>query len=99
MRYSVYITADANNDIASIVEYISESCCAPQAAVNLYNAIIGTIRSLEAYAGIYAPVDYKSLSKYGQKVYRISCKGFAIVYTIELSTVIVHRIVHGSLIT
>ncbi len=99
MPYTVLITTEANKDIASIIAYISETCCAPLTAVNLYKEIIGKIRSLELYAGIYSPVYYKSLSIYGSEVYRINCKGFAIVYTINYSTVVVHRIVHGKLIT
>ncbi len=65
MPYTVLITTEANKDIASIIAYISEACCAPLTAVNLYKEIIGKIRSLELHRCITKAFRYMGRKSIG----------------------------------
>jgi hypothetical protein len=70
---------------------------APVAAENFLRGIYGQIAALESHAGIFAISSYRDVLAYGRNARHVMYRGFAIIYTIHGSVVVVHRIVHGAL--
>jgi len=98
MKYIIEFESQALNDIDHIGEYIELNLNAPQAARNLYNGIIREIDKLEYFAHSFAASTSKTVLLYGENAKRINYRHYAIIYTIEVPYVIIHRIIHGSLI-
>ena len=46
----------------------------------------------------YAVSIYRNVLRYGENARSINCKGFTVIYTIHGRYVLIHRIMHGSLI-
>jgi len=98
MKYIIEFETQAINDIDNIGDYIEHNLDAPQAARNLYNGIIREIDKLEYFAHSFAVSTSKMVLSYGKNAKRINYHHYAIIYTIEIPYVIIHRIMHGSLI-
>ena len=98
MNYIIRFKNQAIRDIEHIGEYIEYDLYAPQSARNLYNGIIKEINKLEYLANSFAVSTSKSVLIYGENARRINYHHYAIIYTIDNPYVIIHRIVHGSLI-
>ena len=98
MYYIIEFESQAINDIDNIGDYIEQNLNAPQAARELYNGIISEIDKLTYCAHSYAISSNKTVLKYGRNARRINYHHYAIIYTIEGSYVIIHRIIHGLLI-
>ena len=98
MKYIIEFEKQAISDIEHIGDYIEINLYAPQAARDLYNGIIGEIDKLEHSAHSFAISSNKTILQYGYNARRINYNHYAIIYTIEEPFVIVHRIIHGSLI-
>ena len=98
MNYIIEFEVQAIIDIEHIGDYIEYNLYAPQAARDLYNGIIGEIDKLENIAHSFAVSTSKSVLLYGENARRINYHHYAIIYTIDNPYVIIHRIVHGSLI-
>ncbi len=98
MTYTVFIVAEAKQDISQIVDYIETFLCAPLTAVRFYSGLRKKVEDLAFTADIYSVLHRESLQGYGKEVRRVNYKKFAVIYTIEGSKVIIHRIIHGSLI-
>jgi len=96
--YSVRITKRADQDIDDLIDYIENNLSAPMTAEKFARGIYQKIISLQTHAGIYPISIQESVQKYGSNVRRINYKDFAIIYTVEDGKVIIHRIIHGSLI-
>ena len=99
MKYIIEFEDQAINDIDRIGDYIEQNLSAPQAARNLYNGIVSEIDKLEHSAHSFAISTSRMVLSYGKNARRINYRHYAIVYTIETSCVVIHRIIHGSLIT
>ncbi len=99
MKYSVRITKRADQDIDDLIDYIENNLSAPMTAEKFSRGIYKKIVSLQTQANIYPLSAQESVQKYSLTVRRVNYKGFAIIYTIEDTKVIIHRIIHGSLIT
>jgi plasmid stabilization system protein ParE len=95
-KFSVFISEDAEQDIIAIVSYIRNIYHAPETSKKFFQGIIKVIKGLQYTATIYPVKEYKSIFYCNSK--RVNYKGFAIIYTIENKTIIVHRVVHGSLL-
>ena len=98
MNYIIEFEGQAINDIENIGDYIEQDLNAPQAARDLYNGIINEIDKLMYLAHSFAASTSKMILSYGKNARRINYQQYAIIYTIEGHYVIIHRIVHGSLI-
>jgi len=98
MKYRIKLTILAKFDFKRIVDYIEKGLYAPVAAENFSRGLFAKLFSLEKYAHIYAVSTYKEVLVFGEFARSINYKGFAIVYTIHNDLVIVHRIIHGSLV-
>jgi plasmid stabilization system protein ParE len=98
MKYIVFISQKARMDITSIVDYIENTLSAPLTANHFYSGLKTKVGELSQTADIYPESHHPAILKYGSNARRINYKNFAIIYTIEEQTVIVHRIIHGSLI-
>jgi plasmid stabilization system protein ParE len=99
MLYCVKLKQQAKHDIDKVYDYIEQMLFASIAAENFLRGIYSCIANLETNAAIYAVSTYKDVLRYGQNARTVIYKGFAVIYTIHGRYVVVHRIIHGSLIT
>ncbi|GHV48947.1 hypothetical protein FACS1894181_06200 [Bacteroidia bacterium] len=98
MTYCVKLSKQANLDIAKVYDYIRQMLFAPVAAEKFLRGMYACIANLEAHAAIYAVSTYCDVLCYGENARIARYKDFAVIYTIHGRYVLVHRIVHGSLI-
>jgi plasmid stabilization system protein ParE len=98
VAYLIHLTETVKQDVEQVIDYIEHELFAPVAAENFLRGIYGQIAALESYAGIFAISAYRDVLAYGRNARHVIYQGFAIIYTIHGSVVVVHRIVHGSLI-
>jgi plasmid stabilization system protein ParE len=98
MIYNVQITKFAKQDIETVIDYIENKLFVPLTAEHFLRGIYAKIAELEWNASIYALSTYWDVLAYGNNARHITYKGFAIIYTIHENIVVVHRIIHGSLI-
>ena len=98
MTYRVKLKIDAKRDIVIVYDYIEQELFAPVAAENFIRGIYNCIAKLETNAPIFAVSIYNDVLCYGANARTVKYKGFVIIYTIHSRTVLVHRIIHGSLI-
>ena len=98
MSFCVKLSKQADHDIIKVYDYIKEALFAPDTAENFLRGIYTSIAQLEIYATVYAISTYKDVLHYGNNARTVHYKGFDIIYTIHGYYVIVHRIIHGSLI-
>jgi plasmid stabilization system protein ParE len=98
MGYFVKLTEVANRDIEKVIDYIENELFALVAAEKFLRGIYAEIARLKVYAGIYAVSTYRDVLKYGDNARRINYKEFTIIYTIHGNIVLIHRIIHGSMI-
>jgi len=96
--YVIKFKRQVNKDIRSITAYIKDRLFAPIAAENFLRGIYARITDLERNAAVYAISTYKDVLFYGDNARHVSYKGFVVIYTIHGRYVLVHRIIHGSLI-
>ena len=99
MLYCVKLKKQAKRDIDKVYDYIEQMLFAPVAAENFLRGIYACIANLETNAAIYSVSSYKDVLRYGQNARTAVYKGFTAIYTIHGQYVVVHRIIHGSLIT
>jgi len=97
--YIIKFTQQANKDIRSVTAYIRDRLLAPIAAENFLRGIYARITDLERNAAVYAISTYEDILSYGDNARHVSYKGFVVIYTIHGRYVLVHRIIHGSLVT
>jgi plasmid stabilization system protein ParE len=98
MAYFVHLTKTAKQDIEHVIDYIEHELFAPVAAENFLSGIYNRIATLENNADIFAISAYKDVLAYGSNARTVVHRGFAVIYTIHGKIVVVHRIIHGSLI-
>jgi plasmid stabilization system protein ParE len=98
MTYTLRYSPQAANDAEGIVDYIEQMLFAPLAAERFAKGLLAKIATLRFTAGIYAISPHADVLCYGSNARTVTYKGFTIIYTIHGSHVLVHRIVHGSLI-
>ena len=98
MYYRVKLLKKAKLDIEKVYDYIEQMLFAPLAAENFLRGIYACIADLETDAPIYAVSTYQDVLRYGVNARTVSYKGFVVIYTIHKRYVLVHRIIHGSLI-
>ena len=98
MSYLIQLKKIAQEDIDKVYEYIANNLLEPVTAERFIRGIYARIATLEENAAIFAVSPYRDVLAYGTNARHITYKGFAIIYTIHTDIVVVHRIVHGSLI-
>ena len=98
MMYNIYIKPQATNDIENVIDYIEYELFNPIAAKRFFKGIYAKIDGLRLNAGIFAKSTYRDVLKYDITARHVLYKGFAIIYSIHGNLVIVHRVIHGSLI-
>jgi plasmid stabilization system protein ParE len=96
--FTINLTPSAIQDIESVIDYIEKELFAPLAAANFFRGIYAKIKELEVSAAVYAKSTFQDVLVYGNNARHITYKGFTIIYTIHINSVVVHRIVHSSLI-
>jgi len=98
MIYRIHIKRHAMKDIRSIVDYIEYELYNPVAAQRFLDGLDAKINGLKLNAGIFAISSYGDVLKYDDAARHVTCKGFTIIYSIHGGLVVVHRVIHGSLI-
>ena len=96
--YSIHYTTRAKRDIQSVYNYIEYELFNPISAKRFLEGIYAKINQLTFNAGIFAKSIYKDVLKYDPAARHVVYKGFAIIYSIHGNLVVVHRVIHGSLI-
>ena len=98
MTYRVHINVQAHRDIYNVFYYIENELFNPMAAKHFIEGIYAKIYGLKLNAGIFAISSYGDVLKYDDAARHVTCKGFTIIYSIHGGLVVVHRVIHGSLI-
>ena len=98
MHYCVKLSKQADYDIVKVYDYIKETFFASDTAEKFLRGIYACVAQLEVHATIYAISTYQDVLRYGNNARSVNYKGFKIIYTIHGCYVLVHRIIHGSLI-
>jgi plasmid stabilization system protein ParE len=96
--YRVKFTRQANRDIRGITAYIKNILYAPATAKQFLHGIYAVIARLESDAPIYAVSTYRDVLLFGNNARHIRYKDFTIIYTLHDDRVIIHRIIHSSLV-
>ena len=98
MIYEVKINIRAKKGIERVIDYIEQELYNPIAAERFARGIYAKIDQLKFNAGIFAISTYKDVLKYNPAARHVTYRGFVIIYSIHGSLVVVHRVIHGSLI-
>ena len=96
--YNIRIRLRAKKDIQNVYDYIEYKLFNPTAAKNFLEGMYAKIDRLKYNAGIYAKSTYRDVLKYNIAARHVTYKGFVIIYSIHGDLVLVHRVIHGSLI-
>jgi len=96
--YRVLIKGKARRDIYQVHNYIEYELFNPLAAKRFLEGIFAKIYGLKLNAGIFAISTYEDVLKYDAFARHVTYKGFTIIYSIHGDLVVVHRVIHGSLI-
>ena len=98
MIYKIRISLQAMEDIINVVDYIEYELYNPMAAQRFFDGLDAKINQLRYRADIFTISIYKDVRKYNRAARHVIYKGFAIIYSIHGNLVVVHRVIHGSLI-
>jgi plasmid stabilization system protein ParE len=98
MIYSIHYTPRAINDLDKVVNYIEQELFSPTSAERFAQGIFTVIDRLKFNAGVFAISAYKDVLRYNIAARHVLYKGFAIIYSIHGNAVVVHRVMHGSLV-
>ena len=97
--YKMIIKEDAQEDIDEYIDTIIYTYDAPMTAKKHRDALFDVLKKIKKYPEIYPIRSTSSLQQYGPNVRRANFKKMAIIYTLNGSTIYVHRIVLASMIT
>jgi len=97
--YVVRISKQADIDIENLHFYIFDICKSPITSKRYIEGIYNKLKSLTHSAESYPISSIKSVSLYGYNARRINYKKMAIIYTVHQKTVLIHRVISGTLIS
>jgi len=97
-KYDVRISDAAQNDIYSIIDYISEIYKAPVTAEKYLIELYDTIFSLENYAESIAVSTKADILKFGINARSIVFKKLTIIYTVHTNVVVIQAVISGALV-
>jgi len=97
-KYNVYISKEARADLKEIADYIADILKAPYTSKQYAFGIVEEIKHLSKYAESIPISTQKSILYYGNNARRVNFKKTTIIYTIQVNTVIIQRIIAGSMI-
>jgi len=97
--FTIRISKQADLDIENLHLYIFEICKSPITSKRYVEGIFNKIKSLTHSAESYPISSFKSILQYGYNARRINYKKMAIIYTVHQKTVLIHRIISGTLIS
>jgi plasmid stabilization system protein ParE len=98
MKYIIKYSKKAREDILNLTNHISFIYKAPTTSVKYMNELFRKINGLFESAESYPLYNRKQFSKHGLYVRRINYKKMAIIYTVHENTVLIQRIIPGSVI-
>ena len=98
MTYSLRYSIQAVEDIERVIDYIEQELFSLAAAERFANGIFAKINQLKINADVFAVSIYEDVRQYDVAARHVTYKGFAIIYSIHARTVVIHRIIHNSLI-
>lgn len=97
--YTIRISKQADIDIENLHFYIFEICKSPITSKRYIEGIFLKIKSLAHSAESYPITSIKSILQYGYNARRINYKKMAIIYIVHQKTVLIHRVISGTLIS
>lgn len=97
--YTIRISKQADIDIENLHIYIFEVCKSPITSKRFVEGLFNKIKSLTHSAESYPISSIKSVIQYGYNARRINYKKMAIIYTVHQKTVLIHRVISGTLIS
>lgn len=92
-KYSVYISKEAQDDIAELADFIADVLKSPLTSKRYAEGIIKELEHLEKYAGSIRISNQKTIKALGSQLRRVNYKSHCILYSIRKKIVIIHRIV------
>ena len=98
MTYSVHYTLEAVGDIEKVIDYIEHELFAPITAKRFAKGFFAKIDQLKFNAHVFPVSIYEDVRKYDVAARNVTYKKFTIIYSIHGKKVVIHRIIHGSLI-
>ena len=96
--YNIHYRFRAKRDIQQIYDYIECELFKPDTAKRFIEGIYAKINQLKLNADAFAISIYADVRKYDVVARHVTYKGFVIIYSIHGNLVVIHRIIHGSLI-
>ncbi|GHT54494.1 hypothetical protein AGMMS49982_19270 [Bacteroidia bacterium] len=98
MTYSVEISETAMDDLCELSYTITETYSLPLTAIRYLDGIFEKIEKISQNPAAF-PIRFNlSLLQYGADVRRANYKKMAIIYTVDGSVVLIHRVIAASLI-
>ncbi len=97
--YTIRTSEQAHIDIENLHFYIVETCKSPITSKRYIEGIYLKIKSLSHSAESYPISSLKTILQYGYNARRINYKKMAIIYTVHLRIVLIHRVIPGALIS
>jgi len=98
-NYNLIILDEAQSDIEEYIYTIRYTFDAPMTAKKHYDDLYREFHQIQKYPTANAVRNSPSLLQYGYNVRRANYKKMAILYTINGSTVYIHRVIASSMIT
>ena len=98
-KYIFELSAQANEDIQSFIDFIIFDYHSPLTGTRYYNGLFKTLKSLSHIAESLPISNKPELQHFGFNVRRINYKKMAIIYTVHQDIVYIHRIIPQSTIS
>lgn len=94
-EYDVEITSTAEDDLDSILNYISSELCVPETAVSILNTIILEIKALKKYPERFPLINNFILKQKGYRYFPVG--NYLVFYQIDKnnSRVLIMRVLYG----
>lgn len=94
MNYKVIITTDAENDLECSIRYLLEVKKSRQAAKNVLNDFMITVKNLENVAGSLRYCEHPKLSEFGYKRINFVSHRYFMSFRLDGNVAIVDKIFH-----
>ena len=98
MTYTIRYSLQAVEDIEKVIDYIERELFAPVAAERFAKGIFAKIDQLKFNAHVFPVSIYEDVCEYDVAVRHVTYEKFTIIYSIHDKRIVIHRIIHGSLI-
>jgi plasmid stabilization system protein ParE len=98
-KLEIKVTAQARTDLREISYKIINDYKTPLKASQYFHGLFAEIMKLSTSAKMHKIQTHSSLLQYGYNVRRVNYRKLAIIYTLNVEIVYVHRIIASTLIS